>query len=72
MRRYGTISETPRGLLDEITTGHDSCSSSGFEPESSGRDRRPVPDYYNSRDPLENLVFMGRFSIGRLSVYRHA
>ena len=47
-------------------------AGAGFEPATSGQDLRPVPDYNNSRVPLENLGLLRRFSVGRLELYRNA
>jgi hypothetical protein len=57
------------GVADVLR--HHFVAGAGFEPATSGRDRRPVPDYCNSRVPLENLGFLRRFPIGRLRLYRN-
>ena len=46
-------------------------AGAGFEPATSGRDQGPIPDYSNSRVPLENLGFLRRFPIGRPQLYRN-
>src|SRR5680860_1526486 len=46
-------------------------SEQRFEPEPSGQDRRPVPDYVRTWIPLENLVLSRRFPGGRLQLYRY-
>ena len=51
--------------------GPDARAARGFELESSGIDRRPVPDYVRTWIALGNLGFLRRFPIGRFKLYRN-
>jgi hypothetical protein len=46
-------------------------AGAGFEPATSGQDRRPVPDYVRTWVPLGNLGLLRRFSTGRRPDYRN-
>ena len=47
-------------------------AGAGFEPATSGQDRRAGSRYLKLWVPLENLGLIWRFSIGRCKVYRNA